>query len=367
MKKLLFALALISSLISCKKETTTPNTNGNTNTTDTTKTSSNDVLISGFDCSGVKITGTLKKGEVASGVSATLTYTGGNAKTYLAKSYTSIGVNGLTASLLAGTLANGEGTLQFLISGTPVTAGTATFSIVFGGKTCAINLTVEELTQSSGINFTSIGTPVGSFQNNITDIDGNTYKTVKIGSQVWMAENLKTVKYNDGTTIPNITDITQWSNLTTGAWAYYNNDAANNAKYGKLYNWYAVSPTTNGSKNVCPAGWHVPTDAEWTVLTDYLGGASIAGGKMKEVGTSNWNNYNKYATNLSLFTALPGGNRAEKFDGNYFNKGDFGYWWSSTDVNSIGAWNRYLRREDGSVDRTELNKNRGFSVRCLKD
>jgi uncharacterized protein (TIGR02145 family) len=163
----------------------------------------------------------------------------------------------------------------------------------------------------------------------ITDAEGNSYKTVYIGTQQWMAENLKVTKYSDGSTIPNITDDTQWQNNTTGAWAYYNNDAANNPKYGKLYNWYAVSKTTNGNKNVCPTGWHVPTDAEWTVLTDYLGGASVAGGKMKEVGSTNWLYPNTEATNISLFTGLPGGYRG--YGGSYNGIGYYGDWWSSSE------------------------------------
>ncbi len=151
---------------------------------------------------------------------------------------------------------------------------------------------------------------IGKLGPNITDVDGNSYKTVTIGAQTWMAENLKTSKYNDGTQIPNVTDYTNWSQLTTGAWAYYNNDSANYAKFGKLYNWYAVNYETNGNKNVCPTGWHVPTDEEWTILTDYLGGESVAGGKMKEAGNINWggiNNINQDSTNKSLFTGLPGG------------------------------------------------------------
>jgi uncharacterized protein (TIGR02145 family) len=344
MKKLFIAFALTSAFVSCKKETTTPNNSGN-NTTDTTKTSSNDVTISGFDCSGVKITGTLKKGEVASNVSATLTYTGGNAKTYITKSYTSTGVTGLTASLLAGTLANGEGSLQFLISGTPATEGTATFSIVFGGKTCAINLIVNDNVQQ----------PTSGYGANITDNEGNTYKTVYIGTQQWMAENLKVSKYSDGTAIPNITDNTQWQNNTTGAWSYYNNE--------KLYNWYAVSPTTNGNKNVCPTGWHVPTDSEWTVLTDYLGGAGVAGGKMKEVGS--WNSPNTDATNTSLFTGLPSGIRYNDGGCNYV--GSVGYWWSSTENYSNGAWSRHLYNFSGSAYSGNDYKNFGYSVRCLRD
>ena len=207
--------------------------------------------------------------------------------------------------------------------------------------------------------------PTSGYGSNITDVEGNSYKTVYIGTQQWMGENLKTAKYNDGTTIPNITDNTQWQNNTTGAWAYYNNDAANNAKYGKLYNWYALSKTTNGNKNVCPTGWHVPTDAEWTVLTDYLGGNSIAGGKLKEVGTTNWNSPNTSATNTSLFTGLPGGYR--NFDGYYNVIGSSGLWWSSSESGTFNAWNRYLNYNDGNAGRDSNSKNYGFSVRCLRD
>jgi len=199
----------------------------------------------------------------------------------------------------------------------------------------------------------------------ITDIDGNSYKTVTIGAQTWMAENLKTSKYSDGTAIPNITDNTQWSNLTSGAWCYYDNNVANNAKYGKLYNWYAVSKTTNGNKNICPTGWHVPTDAEWTVLTDYLGGESVAGGKMKEVGTTNWNSPNTDATNTSLFTGLPGGYRSA--NGYYSNIGSFGYWWSSSEYGTDDAWLRYLNNYNGNAYRYYYYKKNGFSVRCLRD
>ena len=200
---------------------------------------------------------------------------------------------------------------------------------------------------------------------NITDSEGNTYKTVYIGTQQWMAENLKVSKYNDGTTIPNVEDNTKWSKLTSGAWSHYNNDAANNAKYGKLYNWYAVSPTTNGNKNVCPTGWHVPTDAEWTVLTDYLGGESVAGGKMKELGTTSWKSPNKHATNMSLFTGIPGGARSS--DGRYGAIDLGANWWSSTENNSTNAWYRGLGSFSGSAGSYDDSKMVGCSVRCLKD
>ena len=218
------------------------------------------------------------------------------------------------------------------------------------------------------INFTAIGTPVGKFSDCIKDIDGNVYKTVTIGTQTWMAENLKTSKYSDGTIIPNVKDSLEWAKLTTGAWCYYNNDSTNNAKYEKLYNWYAVSKTTNGNKNVCPTGWHVPTDAEWTVLTDYLGGDSIAGGKLKEVGITSWNSPNTDATNTSLFSALPGGFR--NYNGYYSNIGYFGYWWSSSEINTYAydaAWALGLSSSYGDALRGSSSKRGGLSVRCLKD
>jgi uncharacterized protein (TIGR02145 family) len=197
------------------------------------------------------------------------------------------------------------------------------------------------------------------------DIEGNLYKTVTIGTQQWMAENLKVSKYSDGTTIPNITDTTQWQNNTTGAWSYFDDDVANNAKYGKLYNWYAVSKTSNGNKNVCPTGWHVPTDAEWTILTDYLGGESVAGSKMKEVGITSWLGSNPDATNTSLFTGLPGGFRSN--NGNYYNIGDYGNWWSSTEHNTDYVWTRYLDYSSGVAPRDNGGKGSGLSVRCLRD
>ena len=352
MKQLLIAIVLTSALFSCKKETTTPNNSGN-NTTDTTKTT-NDVAISGLDCAGVKIEGTLTKDKVASNVTATLSYTGGNGKTYLTKSHTSSGVTGLSATLLAGTLANGVGTLVYTISGTPTTAGTANFAIALGGKSCTIKIVVDDENPKSG------------YGPNIKDAEGNTYKTVFIGTQQWMAENLKVSKYSDGTTIPNITDNTQWENNNTGAWCYYKNaDESNNTKYGKLYNWYAVSPTTNGNKNVCLTGWHVPTDAEWTVLTDYLGGLSVAGGKLKEVGTTNWNSPNNDATNTSLFTGLPGG--ALINNGIYGAIGNLGFLWSSTESGPTNAWYLGLEGSGGNAYRSSDVKYYGFSVRCLRD
>ena len=208
-------------------------------------------------------------------------------------------------------------------------------------------------------------TPTSGYGPNITDVDGNSYKTVYIGTQQWMGENLKTAKYSDGTGIPYVSDNTEWSNLWSPAWANYNNDAANDAKYGKLYNSFTISSTTNGNKNVCPTGWHVPTDEEWTVLTDYLGGATIVGGKLKEVGTSSWNSTDTEATNTSLFTGLPGGLRNS--DGSYSLFGNTGYFWSSTDFNRDNTYFRNLYYTNSNVFRYLLFKKNGMSIRCLKD
>jgi uncharacterized protein (TIGR02145 family) len=317
--------------------------------------------ITALNCSSATNNGTLTATSAASGVTSVISYTGGNGGAHNGQVVSSTGVTGLTATLQSGTFANGNGSLTYTISGTPSTSGTANFALKIGGKMCTFTRTVA----INEINFTSIGAPVGSFQNNVSDIDGNTYKTVQIGTKVWMVENLKTAKYNDGTVIPNVTDNTQWQNNTTGAWSYYDNDAAYNAKYGKLYNWYVVSPSTNGNKNVCPTGWHVPTDAEWTVLTDYLGGESVAVGKMKEVGTTSWSSPNTSATNTSLFTGLPGGVRYSL--GSYDSVGNYGGWWSSTEVSTDGAWDRSLYYSSGNAYRNARYKEDGLSVRCLRD
>jgi len=138
-----------------------------------------------------------------------------------------------------------------------------------------------------------------------SDIDGNVYNTITIGTQIWMKENLKTTKYNDGSSIPLVTDNTAWINLSTPGYCWYNNDAATyKSAYGAMYNWYTVN-----TGKICPPNWHVPTDTQWETLITYLGGKIIAGGKMKETGTAHWTSPNIGATNETGFTALPGGYR----------------------------------------------------------
>jgi uncharacterized protein (TIGR02145 family) len=204
-----------------------------------------------------------------------------------------------------------------------------------------------------------------------TDGDNITYPIVQIGNQVWMAENLKTTKYNDGKEIPNVTDNTAWSALTTGAYCVYNNIPSNSVTYGRLYNWYAIDNNTatkvasNGGKNVCPTGWHVPSDVEWTTHTTYLGGESVAGGKLKETGTTHWSTPNTGATNETVFTALPGGFRDN--GGSYGDVGIMGVFWGSTETSTTTGWGRYVYYSNSSVNIANSHKATGQSVRCIKD
>ena len=381
--------------------------------------------VASLECSSVVLNGYFDKYGYPVDYYFILKYKGGNGGMGSFSQITSMGVSGLTANLTNNFL-SGDNELKYSVMGnnTSGQGGFATFNIQIGTHTCQVKINTPPLTdcwqtaiynesaevwEVSGTHPTQptvacyetvlwsqdmcdymvYGTqppqpsptatwnsstcqwdvndnqsPVGTYGPNIDDVEGNSYKTVYIGTQQWMAENLKVSKYNDGSDIPNITDATDWGNLTTGAWSYYNNDVANNDKYGKLYNWYAVSNTTNGNKNVCPTGWHVPTDAEWTLITDYLGGENVAGSKMKEVGTTNWNSPNTDATNEVLFTAIPGG--GQDWDGSYNSIGNLCYFWSVTEFDSYDAWNRGLGGYS-YIARNHNGKRIGLSVRCVKD
>lgn len=212
----------------------------------------------------------------------------------------------------------------------------------------------------------------------VKDIDGNVYKTIKIGIQVWMVDNLKTTHYNDGTAIPEVSDATAWSNLTTPGYTWYDNDSTMHAElHGALYNYYAVADTN--SLNVCPVGWDVPTDAEWTILTDFLEDSGFGyGGSGADIGKSmastfGWTSSgtagqvgNDQGTNNSSgFSGLPGGLRSP--DGSFFEIGLVGYWWSSTEDSTADAWLRLLLYNSGNVSRSFNDKGFGISVRCLRD
>ena len=200
----------------------------------------------------------------------------------------------------------------------------------------------------------------------ITDIDGNSYPTVQICNQTWTAKNLEVSHYTNGDIIPQVTNPVQWTNLTTGAWCWYNNDSATYATtYGKLYNWFAISDP----RGLVPIGWHVPNTNEWTILTDSLGGLNDAGGKMKEVGTLHWMSPNQGATNSSLFTALPGGFRG--YQGNFNNINLQTLFWTSTESNqgiTSGAWYRLLYNSIAAVGSAgNQEKYCGLSIRLLSN
>ncbi len=208
--------------------------------------------------------------------------------------------------------------------------------------------------------------------NTVTDIDGNVYHFITIGNQVWMAENLKVTHYSNGDPIPCIQDSAAWFNSSSGAYCNYNNSEINSVTFGRIYNWYVIGD----SRNICPAGWHVPVWQEWNELIDYLGGNSIAGGKLKTAGTECWSSPNTGATNSSGFNGLPGGCRNTSFNGLSYN----GWWWSADTSHIEGITN------SGCARLQVLNYDNvyttgypfftlydlgpltgGFSIRCIKD
>lgn len=213
----------------------------------------------------------------------------------------------------------------------------------------------------------------GNGNSTTSDSSTNVYTTIMIGTQYWSSKNLDVSTYSDGTIIPQVTDQTAWSNLTTGAWCYYNNDSSNGAIYGKLYNWYAVAGIWNESsktdvtqrKKLAPTGYYIPSNNEWSILTNYLGGNAIAGGKMKEIGTTHWNGSNTDATNSSGFTGLPGGCRLPS-NGVFISVRDAGFFWSSSEE-LYNGWHQFLTYYNGTTNRFLEHKKNGYSVRYLKD
>jgi uncharacterized protein (TIGR02145 family) len=215
------------------------------------------------------------------------------------------------------------------------------------------------------VNFsTATNTPFACGSSTVSDIDGNVYNTVQIGNQCWTQSNLKVSRYRNGNSIPTGLSNSDWQNATSGAYAVYDNDPVNDGLYGKLYNHFTVTD----SRGLCPTGWHVPTDGEWTTLETFLGGSIVAGGALKSTVTQptpgGWNSPNTGATNSSGFTAGPGGLRDNL--GGFLVVGSLGYWWSSS-LSGTYAWNRRLYYDDGDVLRNDNSRTDGFSVRCLRD
>lgn len=197
------------------------------------------------------------------------------------------------------------------------------------------------------------------FAQTVEDINGNVYKTVTIGSQVWMAENLRATSYNDGQNILRVTESNEWDNLTKGAYCWYNNDINNSESYGALYNWFAVN-----TDKICPEGWAVPSSVEWDTLINYLGGNFLAGGLLKEEGTTHWRAPNMGATNKFKFNALPAGVRVSYIS--FSNFGNNTYYWSSTQYGKDKAWSTVMTYFNSTMYSDNNKVNNGFSIRCLK-
>jgi len=198
-----------------------------------------------------------------------------------------------------------------------------------------------------------------TLDNSLTDIDGNEYKAVQIGDQIWMAENLRTTRYCDSLAIANVTDANNWGVIGYGAMVAFDNNPSNVGIYGYLYNWYAV----NLWRKLAPEGWHIPSKEEWEELIDYVGGSTIAGGKLK-ADTSLWNSPNIGATNEYGFSALPGGNR--KINGSFGHFSETGFFWTATE-NSGDAFFIMIQGGTETINVYDDNKNYGFSVRCIRD
>ena len=194
----------------------------------------------------------------------------------------------------------------------------------------------------------------------IHDAGGNTYKSIIIGTQTWMAENLKATKYNDGSAIPNIRDSVKWASSYSPAYCWYRNDSTSNNSYGALYNLFAVN-----SKKLCPTGWHVPTDTEWATLFDFLGGEPVAANKLKEPGTTHWRSSYNEVTNESGFTALPGGLRG--LDGSFLSRTWYGYWWIAPYGAPDTGYTVCMSYEGGQIYPENFYERIACSVRCIKN
>lgn len=243
-------------------------------------------------------------------------------------------------------------------------------SIINGTATGAFEGTITELLPNTTYYFRAFATnEQGTRYSNqllenttslVTDVDGNIYQGVKIGTQIWLNKNLMVTKYQNRDTIYEVVPDGLWQNLLSGGWSNIDNIADNNETYGKLYNWFAVSD----ERKLCPQGWKIPSDDDWTVLTSYLGGLDVAGGKLKSTGITFWGIPNAWANNLSFFTGLPGGFRDQL--GLFFGVGYYAVWWTSTS-NGAEAWSRYVYNEFNYASKETLSKNQGLSIRCLSE
>ncbi len=283
--------------------------------------------------------------------------------------------NGLvTVEIGGGTLVSGtfEGidwsSGTYFIKTEAVPAGGTNYSITGSSQILSVPYAIHSKTAENAATKSYVDNLIETVKgvlsgNKVIDRDGNIYNTVLIGNQLWMAENLRTTKYNDGTPIAKVSDNT-WRTLTTGAYCWYENDSATyEIPYGKLYNFYAIYIPRETQK-ICPVGWHVPTNTEWGELITFLGGIKEAGGKLKETGTVHWRSRNEGATNETGFTALPGGIRPDRFA----EIRERGYWWTSTPhLSSNNAYSIHLIYSSKEAFPAGSAAESGLSVRCLKD
>jgi uncharacterized protein (TIGR02145 family) len=325
--------------------------------------------VSSLNCSTANHIGSLTEGLFSSNVTTEIGYTGGNGGFYGAQSISSFGVEGLTASINSGNLTTGNGTVTFTISGAPIGSGLAYFEFTLGGQSCYFSRNVEAfptgLSHSCGA--PNIHNPSLNY-GTMTDQEGVEYKTITIGGQEWMAENLNTSTYLNGDSILTNLDGDAWVLTSSGAYSYNNYDPTLACPYGKLYNWHAVSD----SRLLCPSGWHVATDQDFTTLTDFLGGLSVAGGKMRTIGNSEtgsglWNAPNIDATNSSGFSAVPTGYRII-YSGTFYFGQDAPFWTSTLSAEDPNeAYMRTMRYWNNTVVRGDYSKQGGFAVRCVRD
>jgi uncharacterized protein (TIGR02145 family) len=262
----------------------------------------------------------------------------------------------------------GQITSKGIVYGTQMLPTLLDQSIINGTETGVFEGTITELLPNTRYYFRAFATnEQGTRYSNqllenttslVTDVDGNIYQSVKIGTQIWLKKNLMVTKYQNRDPINEVVLDGLWQNLLIGGWSNIDNTSDNNETYGKLYNWFAVSD----ERKLCPQGWKIPSDDDWTVLTSYLGGLDVAGGKLKSTGITFWQIPNAWANNLSYFTGLPSGYRDEL--GVFFGVGYYGLWWSSTS-NGMEAWSRYIYNEFNYASKETFSKNRGLSIRCL--
>ena len=325
-------------------------------------------VVSGLDCGAAMQSGLLFQGQPAANVSITLPYTGGNGAVFAAQSLSSGGVNGLTATLLADTLNSGFGTLLLSLSGTPAASGVATFTLVFAGQTCTFSCNVLGA-GSASCGAVNVHNPNLSY-GTVTDQDGMVYKTMVIGAQEWMAENLSVAHYRNGDPLPMIPSGGNWLQGTTGVSCWYGGDSTLQCPLGRLYNWYAATDP----RGLCPVGWHLPSDSEWNTLIGFIDPSyspgvtgtqsTTAGGKMKSTGTAYWSGNNP-ADNSTGFSALGGGHRTGT--GSFTFQGAQGAWWSATPNTNFVSWFRFIYNGDAYVGRGINSKSYGYSIRCVRD